>query len=556
MGGLILRQNEPLVVSKLMLASQVMIGSSLDSIARYIDTDIRYVDHRDDGKCADTIREIAWLAGVDLGLSTPQSCPDREAVERHRVTIHPGNPNSFRGRPLSPESVGRGDLILFHDTDPRYAGTGLVTHVGMVVDIERKLMVDASFQKKIVCYRPWSTFPEDQVFGFWRLEAVEKPPDRESQARRSFGEYTRRRRAIDSVIDRSRGEVLRAWNDSLRGREVEEILQENRVRGPLRELLSLERERFGRRSTFEPTFEQLGPLLEPEVHRGLPVAGKVMETLSGWLSRRGWHRAARDWRRKLGLFSRAQSAVASPDLWQEPLGYRNFNSGVHLNWLRGFFGERSFRRVLKTDLHDESFSEGLVSALLSSSEAVFGIDIDGAVQRKAQERYPQLEALLADARELPFPQDFFQLVVSNSTFDHFASRSEIEESLREVARVTEPGGYLAITLDNPENPMISFRNSLPGSDILNRLGLAPYFRGETLSLQALCESLEEHGYDILDRDYVFHTPRVLLVHLVGRFRSLESLYPKFLKWEQRIPRFLRAKTGYFVAVVARKRSKS
>lgn len=548
------RIGESLATSKLILAAHILVGSSLSEVARFTGPESCHADSSVDGKCADTIRHIAWLAGLNLGLSTVASCPDREAVQRHRVTIHPGNPNSFQGAAVERSEVRCGDLILFQDTDPRYAGTGLVTHVGLVVDVGERLMVDASYQEKIVCYRPWETFTSEQTLGFWRLDALEVSGRGEGRcARATFGDYGRRRSALERIDDAFRRQTLQAWNNHLRQRELEGLLEIEGQSEPLRELLMLERERLRELDSKEPTGAELGPILAPEINRALSPAGQVMKTLSHFLSRLGWHRIARVWRRRLRLFNRAQSSLSTPRAWREPVGYRDYNNRIHRRWLERFWGDCVFRRVLKTDLHDESISQGLVESLLLKSRIVYGIDIDPAVQGAAQARFPDLETLVCDVRGLPFPDGFLHLVVSNSTLDHFPNPQGIDSALKEISRVTEPGGYLAITLDNPDNPVLAVRKKVPEHSLLTKLGLAPYYRGTTLSLEELCEKLEELGYRVLDRDFLFHAPRLFLVHGVSRLGFQDTAYAKALQWESRVPQALKRRTGYFVAVIARKR---
>ncbi len=62
---------------------------------------------------------------------------------------------------------------------------------------------------------------------------------------------------------------------------------------------------------------------------------------------------------------------------------------------------------------------------------------------------------------LPFPDGAFDRVFSNSTLDHFDSRDDIREALRELARVLHPEGELLLTLDNLANPVVRLRNALP-----------------------------------------------------------------------------------------------
>lgn len=541
-------------ISKLLLAAHLLVGSRLSEIGRFTKSNVFLMDGSVESKCADTIRYIASLAGLDLEMANEFDCPDQDAVERHGVSLHPGNPNSFAGHRLKESEVRAGDLILFHETDPRYSGTGLVTHVGLIVDAHERLMVDASYQERIVCYRPWSTFDLGQIFGFWRLRAVYASRKISiGCARSSFADDGYRRLALKRVNDLSRRRTLEEWNTYLRKRELDQFLDLRGCSGPLTELLKLEREGLEAKGAREPALRELGPLVAPGVSKSFTLSGRLMKSLSRFLSRTQNHRRAREWRRRLGVLARPQNRIPQFNAWSEPSEYREYNNRLHRGWLERALGPLSFAHVLKTDLHDEAISNGLFESLKGRCETVYGVDIDGIVLQKAQERFPQLETVQCDVRCLPFPDRFFQLIVSNSTLDHFPSIDGLDSALRELSRITDVGGYLAVTLDNPENPIIALRNKLPHHSLLTKFGLAPYYRGATLTLERLCDRLESLGYEVLERDFLFHVPRVLLVHTISRLSFRHRVFAEALRWEQRVPSWWRRRTGCFVAVVARKR---
>ena len=145
--------------------------------------------------------------------------------------------------------------------------------------------------------------------------------------------------------------------------------------------------------------------------------------------------------------------------------------------------------MLKTDLFDEATADGLVGLLLARAERVVGIDVAPSIVQAAGVRNPGLEAAVADVQELPFADGSIDVVVSNSTLDHFASLAEIDRALLELARVLPPGGLLIVTLDNDANPVIWLRNRLPRA-LLQRSGLVPYPVGRTLSPSGLREAVE------------------------------------------------------------------
>lgn len=141
------------------------------------------------------------------------------------------------------------------------------------------------------------------------------------------------------------------------------------------------------------------------------------------------------------------------------------NRALLARWLPSACG-----RILKTDAFDEAFGEGLIAVLRERADETSMIDLSGTVLAEAKKKHPDARRAVADVRRLPFPSGSFGAVVSISTLDHFDNSADIEASLAEIYRVLEPGGCLVVTLDNPENPAVGLRNSLPWT-WLHRVGL-------------------------------------------------------------------------------------
>jgi ubiquinone/menaquinone biosynthesis C-methylase UbiE len=167
-------------------------------------------------------------------------------------------------------------------------------------------------------------------------------------------------------------------------------------------------------------------------------------------------------------------------------------------------------KVLKTDLFDEALAEGLHAVAASHAERFIGIDISFPIIEAARMRYPTLQAIEADVRHLPFADAAFDVIISNSTLDHFPSKDDIALSLREFHRVLHSDGLLLLTIDNLANPLVALRNALPFS-WLYRLGIVPYYIGAACRPDGLRAILEDAGLKVLELDAVMHCPRVLAV---------------------------------------------
>jgi len=214
-------------------------------------------------------------------------------------------------------------------------------------------------------------------------------------------------------------------------------------------------------------------------------------------------------------------------------------------------------RVLKTDLFDEAMGVGLAPLLGTRAHRIAAIDIAPSVLHAAAARYPDLDIVAADVRQLPFADESFDAVVSNSTLDHFKTRDDIRTALAGIHRVLRPGGRLVLTMDNLRHPGVALRNALPAA-WLKRNGLVPYPIGATFGPRGLARTVRAAGFDLVEMDALLHCPRALAVR---RARTLErygnlGAQRRFLerlgRWERlaRLP--LRYVTGHYVGCLARK----
>lgn len=252
------------------------------------------------------------------------------------------------------------------------------------------------------------------------------------------------------------------------------------------------------------------------------------------------------------------------DYWDQTLAnFFRFGSGdpwrvfcdqLHLELIRDWTGDKKVHRVLKTDLFDESAGTGLVTALLLNSSQVHAIDLSRAVVAQAAAKNPEGRFVSADVRHLPYQDSSFDLVVSNSTLDHFPAFCDIVCSVEELYRVLKPGGRLIITFDNLANPVLALRHALPFG-FLNRIGLVPYYVGESVTPAGLLKLLSQCGFETGQTSSLMHVPRTFVVpicHILkGRspqvLRSLLRLMTAF-EFFGRWP--TRNLTAYYTAALA------
>lgn len=225
------------------------------------------------------------------------------------------------------------------------------------------------------------------------------------------------------------------------------------------------------------------------------------------------------------------------------------------------------QRILKTDLFAEAFGEEqFLFDIAQSNSNIVAIDISNEIvdrARKQAKRYglKENQFICGDVRQLPFPDNSFDLIISDSTLDHFPSETDIITALKELGRVLRVGGTLILSIDNKSNltypPYFLIR-------LWMRLGLAPYFIGKTFSPQELRRNLEAIGFDVAKSTAIFHYPHpdMLMRWLESTLRKLsrgklDNAIRKFLalldRLEEKKAKYL---TGRYIAVKAIKRGVS
>lgn len=166
-------------------------------------------------------------------------------------------------------------------------------------------------------------------------------------------------------------------------------------------------------------------------------------------------------------------------------------------------------RILKTDLFSEAFGQArFLFDIAQTNSNVVAIDISSEIVAlaKRQARQHNVDAsryIRCDVRHLPIQSNSIDLIISDSTLDHFSSEVDIITALKELARVLQTGGILILTIDNKSNltypPYIFIR-------LWMRLRLSPYFIGRTLSFARLRNILEEIGLSVEASTAIIHYP--------------------------------------------------
>jgi SAM-dependent methyltransferase len=195
--------------------------------------------------------------------------------------------------------------------------------------------------------------------------------------------------------------------------------------------------------------------------------------------------------------------LSRPSWYLDPLVAAQ-KQAVHLDLVKRWMTERP-ALLLKTDLFEEANgADQLLFELGSQCEQALGLDINIATAaRSLKNRPPACSALFcgADVRSLPFRDSSLDLIISNSTLDHFNSPDDFTRAISELARVLRPGGCLIVTVDNVLNPLYWPLRWLSWA--------APFRLGYSPMPGTLTRMLEQAGLAPAASAQLIHNPRLV-----------------------------------------------
>jgi len=125
---------------------------------------------------------------------------------------------------------------------------------------------------------------------------------------------------------------------------------------------------------------------------------------------------------------------------------------------------RNLQKFLKNKHINKSLELGcgtgrLANSLFQIADEVYGVDLSQAVLKIAQEKYPKLKLQCSEVVSLPYPDNYFDLVIINGSLHHFFA---VEKTLEEAHRVLKKGGAFVLLGEpssqflHPSNPFFYF----------------------------------------------------------------------------------------------------
>lgn len=177
---------------------------------------------------------------------------------------------------------------------------------------------------------------------------------------------------------------------------------------------------------------------------------------------------------------------------------------IHLRLLSRWCPDLRGKTVLKTDLFEEAHGpDQFLFEIAVPGGVRLAMDISPVIVRRARHEaavrgVESCSLLAGDVLALPLRANSLDVIISNSTLDHFPGPEYIDAALRQLYGALKPGGTLLVTLDNPHS--VSY--------LIGRwkrmLRPDPFFLGHTLSSWQLKELLDRIGYRVTDSTAILH----------------------------------------------------
>ena len=156
----------------------------------------------------------------------------------------------------------------------------------------------------------------------------------------------------------------------------------------------------------------------------------------------------------------------------------------------------------------------LAGRLASAGYVVTGLDPSQGMLDVMAETEPEVTGVRGDGAGLPFGDDEFDLVTTVAALHHIAEPGAVHATLKEMARVTRPGGRIVVWDHNPRNPYWrSLMKRVPQDDGSERL----------IPEAEVLDGLRAGGAEILSSDQLGLVPEFVPPSLLGAMQRGERL---------------------------------
>jgi ubiquinone/menaquinone biosynthesis C-methylase UbiE len=107
----------------------------------------------------------------------------------------------------------------------------------------------------------------------------------------------------------------------------------------------------------------------------------------------------------------------------------------------------------------------LANSLFQISNEVYGVDLSQEVLKIAKQKYPKLNLECSEVINLPYPDNYFDMVIINGSLHHFFA---VEKTFKEAHRVLKAGGAFVL-LGEPNSEFLKPYNPFFYTWALNRV---------------------------------------------------------------------------------------
>lgn len=162
---------------------------------------------------------------------------------------------------------------------------------------------------------------------------------------------------------------------------------------------------------------------------------------------------------------------------------------------------------------------GCGTGVVAGRLAAAGYDVTGADPSPGMLAYlaehaPEVRAVAGSATDLPFENDSFDLTYCVAVMHHIAEPEAVHRSLREMVRVTRPGGQILIWDHNPRNPYWkNLMARVPQDDGSERL----------IPEAEITGGLSDGGAVLTGQDQLGFVPDFVPPIMLGAMKSIESI---------------------------------
>lgn len=240
------------------------------------------------------------------------------------------------------------------------------------------------------------------------------------------------------------------------------------------------------------------------------------------------------------------------DTWHVDVGSAKIVDAWNFHNLRQFLRNKGLNRALELGCG----TGRLANNLLGLFKEVYGVDQSSEVLAIAQNKYPQLKLNCAEVVNLPYEDNFFDLVIVNGSLHHFFA---VQKTLSEAYRVLKPNGAFVL-LGEPNGQFMKLYNPFFYIWLIDRVAakLIALFKKSDINSQIIEPEAEVYRPARLKQQLVAARFEVKLFYTYDYFHRTENkfllkFYKTYLDWENKTIAKIFKNLGMAIQVMAIKK---